>query len=637
MRKGHQAVINKAIENGLSENKIMYLKREDKLVRQYPVIYKLLLNYEDDELGDFQVIDNLLAFVDLVEKELNHKRCYLVYRLNYTHVNLLAVQEIIDMNMLNLTDRLELLDWLCEGFSLVEAKETYQIWISLNRSKVYSDIMKMRDVKIRNSFDYRLKQEYAIYTCKFHEEEYFNDDYHKFIYYCLEHQIKLVIAIKSEFDFEKLKKIQLLNAFPFMEHLYGELDKDFECFFWDIDLVQKMEDFSTQLPAGMVITFDGNATKIEIKINCNSLNIKMKRYSKLYLITGEKPEVKCDNKKTTVADFVFFYTGGYYVKNKNSKLIPLLIRDIPYYINSYGKPFEKLWNELYNFLVKDSYVFKDLYPYILNHKKTSNFPPITVNECINKYNLQQLFNEKYKEGQLINWNRTNVVLAYQIYKTRSWVDEKSINKLLQYSKVKEYNEQAFIDKISTAYNPSQDLLATIIFRNLDPLSYLSDDCVESETEQYVYNIIKDYIHLCRLLKRKINLNFKSAKKVKALHDELSVLYESKCIPLIKIPKKSRFQPLQVILPKEFEWIKSRKRLIVEGQTMHHCVSSYANLINQDVCAIYSYLDEGSKERYTIEIRKKDNCFLIAQIQSKFNNGCPKEIRDYVQGLLTNKA
>ena len=136
------------------------------------------------------------------------------------------------------------------------------------------------------------------------------------------------------------------------------------------------------------------------------------------------------------------------------------------------------------------------------------------------------------------------------------------------------------------------------------------------------------------IKKKISIRFCSAKKIKDAHDAVIVEYQSRHIPKIEIPEKSRFSDLRKILPKEpFEWIASRRRIILEGEKMHHCVASYAEKINRDKCAIYSFIYPMNQKRYTIEFCANAGGYYIAQIQGMCNQGCPKEVRDYVEGWL----
>lgn len=111
---------------------------------------------------------------------------------------------------------------------------------------------------------------------------------------------------------------------------------------------------------------------------------------------------------------------------------------------------------------------------------------------------------------------------------------------------------------------------------------------------------------------------------------------------VNVPKKSKFLPLRDILPPEFEWIRSRKRLILEAELQHHCVWSYADMISSDTCAIYSYVDtraeyadDGVLRRYTVEFRcKKDGTYYVNQVQGKYDQVNAAGMKEYVQSFLS---
>ena len=67
--------------------------------------------------------------------------------------------------------------------------------------------------------------------------------------------------------------------------------------------------------------------------------------------------------------------------------------------------------------------------------------------------------------------------------------------------------------------------------------------------------------------------------------------------------------------------------------MHHCVATYANLVNKDDCAIYGFIRKNNNRRYTIEFRKNRNGYYIEQMQSMCNREYAKEDYIYVQSLI----
>lgn len=93
-----------------------------------------------------------------------------------------------------------------------------------------------------------------------------------------------------------------------------------------------------------------------------------------------------------------------------------------------------------------------------------------------------------------------------------------------------------------------------------------------------------------------------------------------------------FTELRKLLPKKFEWIRNGKRLYYEGVEMGHCVNSYYDLINRDICAIYSFVYD--EKRYTAEFRRmKDGRYYTQQIQAKYDSGCPAKVQSFVYELI----
>lgn len=74
--------------------------------------------------------------------------------------------------------------------------------------------------------------------------------------------------------------------------------------------------------------------------------------------------------------------------------------------------------------------------------------------------------------------------------------------------------------------------------------------------------------------------------------------------------------------------------------MGHCVNSYNDYINRDVCAIYSLVYDNKEHplekpvRVTIEFRKRESGeYYIEQALTKYNRGCPSEIKEYINSFL----
>ena len=99
--------------------------------------------------------------------------------------------------------------------------------------------------------------------------------------------------------------------------------------------------------------------------------------------------------------------------------------------------------------------------------------------------------------------------------------------------------------------------------------------------------------------------------------------------------------MRKILPEEFEWIKTRKRLISEAVMQHHCVWSYAPDITADKSAIYSYVDrsgmmdkDGISKRYTIEFKiNKNGKYYVTQTQGWYNKVNTSQMKTFINKIL----
>ena len=159
-------------------------------------------------------------------------------------------------------------------------------------------------------------------------------------------------------------------------------------------------------------------------------------------------------------------------------------------------------------------------------------------------------------------------------------------------------------------------------------------------------IAHDYISMCRRVNKrkihgKVNLDIKSYEQLRNRHDAFNRhdtgYYETHTGNVV-IPKDSKFTALQKILPAEFEWIKDRKRLILETELQHHCVWSYAGKISKDECAIYSYVDAKAEygdnpKRYTIEFGWNGERYYVVQVQGRYDSVNAHNMRAHIQDVL----
>lgn len=101
----------------------------------------------------------------------------------------------------------------------------------------------------------------------------------------------------------------------------------------------------------------------------------------------------------------------------------------------------------------------------------------------------------------------------------------------------------------------------------------------------------------------------------------------------KIKRDTKFKKLIESMPKNYELIKTPKRLANEGIMQKHCVASYDHKINSDRCMIYSVVYENV--RHTIEIIYEKGSYKIAQCRKACNQTADPRLVNELKNILKN--
>ena len=343
-------------------------------------------------------------------------------------------------------------------------------------------------------------------------------------------------------------------------------------------------------------------------------------YSNTICLINSVSEAKCrlSNPKKEIHIVIFGDNNTIYYEHSN-RLVPLSIKKFISFVNNFplnvtfGK---ELLNNIFSFYRNINPFVNDIENTIIQDKFF--IVPLTFNELLQYHSKKDLFINKYKTSSSINinWNKRDMNVSYLIIKSWNMVAPEYRNSLLQIKKISNYSR---IDSDTTYETSCREFLKGYILDNVN--------------DEDIGTLVNDYVNMCRIAKEKIRINFRSVKSLHEAHDRLSEKTYMKNTPLVKIKKDTRFKKLRKILPDEFEWIKSRKRLIKETVMQHHCVWSYADKINKDTCQIYSYVNENG-ERFTLEFRVKRNKYVLFQIQGKYNQADCSEVSKYVCDILT---
>lgn len=346
-------------------------------------------------------------------------------------------------------------------------------------------------------------------------------------------------------------------------------------------------------------------------MNCiryNKIEFKFSNY-----IQWKNNDVSLDKPKIYK---ILIYGDKFYYVTKKNKIIPLTIQ-----IASYYPVIEEIMKRYLIFLSKKN---GNLFLRELCEIKWQDLlVPLTINEIEEYYNWNHLFKKKYKAANEIqyNFNKHNPTFDYLLLKAYKMVDDTSKNYLQQMTE----DDFGYLEN-KEVINTPEKLIISYYTKKLNINIYSND---------YIY--LKDYVYIKRRLKgnnKQISLMYKSKRRIIEEHNKANLSLKTQDIILKKVKKDSQFNNLREILPEEFEWIKTGKRLAWESTEMKHCVASYDRKIKEDRCAIYSFVFKEDGNRYTIEFLKKNNKYYVSQVFGRFDY-YNKKAWDYVNDVLNS--
>lgn len=376
------------------------------------------------------------------------------------------------------------------------------------------------------------------------------------------------------------------------------------------------------------------------RLNEKSIEILISKYNQIAVLKDNYNKKPLPCKKNYELKVVLFQDGGCYMKRKE-KLVPLMLKDL---LVCNDNPFAmKLFSAIMDTLMAQNLFFKDVMNDIEDMPQKCFIIPKPINSLMLYHSKKEFMLNEYKTacGLRIAWNKRNLNYTYLITKCKQYLNDKSFQKLLQLT---DDDIKKIILKLyahdGNALQSWKPIRQKCKYFLQGILTEKFQDVLLKEEGDLL--TILDYINMAMNLNEKISLTFKSYTKLLDAHDDLTEKGYIKATRPVKIPKNTKFAELRKILPKDFEWIKSKSRLVKETVMQHHCVWSYADYISHDQSAIYSYLDKtgefsNGKEntRYTIEFcRNNKNQYFINQVKGKYNAANCKEMKRYIENLLS---
>lgn len=422
--------------------------------------------------------------------------------------------------------------------------------------------------------------------------------------------------IKSEFIAKKnfLQQFEIFLKYNETYHLMKGDEKK-------VDVLKSLEvNTIAEIPVYLVLAK-------ETKTNINLSFLKYKNIGIKYPCDKKAEAVIYGNQLTEKIEIIISYEYGFYqkIKRKGKELlVPLRVKTLASFYNEKNELFDLFCEIIQNiFLTQGCFFIKDVIRYI---KKGVFLPDLLVDDIPSYFSFNHVFKMKYPVRR--NWNKNDINILYITYNMAKYVDESSKEILIQLNNNKEFDFHNLLG------NPKK-----IIFRGKKKFGFIISFFTQLYKTKFQVDsdnqyILSDYIRMCIITKIKLNLRIKSISRLKREHDKIMFIYCKKDTPVIKIPPNSAFSALRKILPCEFEQIKTKERIIKETIMQHNCVWSYADLINNDKCAIYSLYYEPDETRYTIEFRKEDTLnYFIVQLLGPCNQEGSNNVYSYVSQFI----
>ena len=523
MRKTQQKIIDRAVKHGFSEKKIEFLSKECYPVKFYDDIFYILNIFSDEELGDFSVFERLY---DILGSSIKY----------------------YDFTNLSMKDILEVLE--------LDAEDSFKanLFAIYTRNKIsFSHAIEF--ATIYNSHDYEdLSHTYRYLRCKNVESnwelflEYCKIDYvnTEFLDYALQNNISVKEAEQYNFEINNFPGTRYQDRFPWLAKQFelNEYGKNHSDLIQNVDKVRQICSLSSDLDITGILNI--HSETINIRYSNMTLNIDL--YSFPSISWNTRNEIYPVG-KSKEEHLLCFPDGSWYRKNDYmKKWTPLGYRMLVNIAKTYPLFTRMVMDQLIDHLHEQNlFAMKDLICFIKDDRLGSSISPVTVNEALKCKDLNELFRNHYVDGNLYNWNKKNISTGYIFTKAIKKISKKDLGILIDFC-----NKHHDDTEVLNCYD-FQELLQKILQERCNIPDDSEDECM-----------ISDYIDMAIQLHEKINLNFKSIKKITEAHDDLYARYRNKCVGKVEIPKDSKFNLLEKKLPDYFKRIKSSKAIKAEG-------------------------------------------------------------------------
>lgn len=622
MTKTRERLLNRAKKENLSQGKIDFLLKEDFFPEYfYECSFHFLVSTSDEELEacGYKLLEDLFLLSGNQKIFRNNMR---IFYHNYPCGKVVELLPYIKENYLLPKDGCFFVYKAC-NWDLEETLHIFELAKNEGDVNLYLNYINIFDKK-GNPYLISIEERHSFahyFTEKRLQEEKENPYYSSYYKYkdiieqCFKSNISFKMAQSIQFDLNKFHQTLFEKKFPNLNQYIQDkmtYNSNTERYFYHPDPENKMEEIKNYIQAAsfdIICQIPYENYTLSVKRINNSIKLIINTYKyisgkkKQFIVYDDNLEtvedkvteinVSPDGQKTKKEILIYFSEEqiSFYQIYRN-KCIPLSLQQV-FLLNRLDNLGNILLQDL---ILNGNMIFKDFLRNPINFD--IKVPPILMNECIGKQNLNQYF-YKYKNGHYFSWNKGDYQKYYVIMKSLDRVNEKDKYKLIDCKNhIEDFKESDFL-------NENHFLTAYILHHIKEPVDF------------HEMTSIHDYIDMCKSNHHKVKINFHSIAKIIREHD-LEITSLNLKGNTLKIPKNSIYKPLRKMLPKEFEWIKNKKRLITEGQIQKHCVAGYADKIKKDHCAIYSIIY--NKIRYTLEFiyKKQEEIYYLNQCQSSFS-------------------
>ena len=418
---------------------------------------------------------------------------------------------------------------------------------------------------------------------------------------------------------------------PYLYSVYLELKELNDKYLMDEGTRIYLEKASKCVPCGIKMSAQVSGYTLNTFEQRNGFCFVYSEYKNTIFTNGG--ELKGAYPKFLQKSIVVFDDGIPYI-SQNGKLVPASLRSMSMFLKN--DIIHGYMKDLLNAIWKYDYsngAIQTIIGQLIDDSVCPLLPPISFKSIKGKKSLNEAMRPLYKRAVGLNWNKVGVRIGYAVAKSLNLLNEKSKRKLVWLANNGTIEnmllEQDYLWKNMNKKDNYTWLIVMLITDNI------RQSLPEMVSLQEALIMVNDLVNMMKVRKRKISLYHEKKKKIKSLHDDVILDEINSHTCNIRKRKYSQFDNLRKILPKQFEWIRTKKRLILEGAEMRHCVASYASRVDGDESAIFSFylLDhyEGRKEptRYTAEFivskyKHEKFVYKVRQIQAKADEGASKE-------------